>query len=283
MKAKKGKNMKEESSKEGHIIAVSDVHLGYDRSNRDDFNKFIDARVNGADIDHLVLLGDIMDFWRRTNVEAAYENRDILIKLQNLKTSTGAQIKVHYLAGNHDYSILKLRDRYPEYYPLDVRKSIRLKSGESNYYFLHGYELEVLARLEPLSIEGYEELSESLCYMEDVLGRFTGSLWHIFCTITRRDHRLLHTMKTIIKKPEEREENISAVRKLALSEVKNIFLGMRGDEQLVFGHTHKPFLTKDDAGTNVANTGSWVEEGSKQNTYIEIINGEMELKEFSEG
>ncbi len=266
---------------EGHIIAVSDVHLGCKESKRDDFKEFIDERVNGTDIDHLVLLGDTMDFWRKTNVEVAYENQDILVKLQNLKTLNGDQIKVYYLAGNHDYSILKLKDRYPEYYPLDVRKFIRLKSGESNYYFIHGYELEVLASLEPLTIEAYEALSERLCYMEDVFGGFVGQLWHIFSTITRKGRRVFDTKRMIIKKPEEREENISAVRKFALSEVKNIFLGMRKGEQLVFGHTHKPFLTKDDAGISVANTGSWVEEAGKQNTYIEVVEGEMELKEFS--
>ncbi len=265
----------------GHIIAVSDVHLGCKESKRDDFKEFIDERVNGTDIDYLVLLGDIMDFWRKTNVEIAYENQDILVKLQNMKTLTGDQIKVYYLAGNHDYSILKLKDRYPEYYPLDVRKFIRLKSGESNYYFIHGYELEVLASLEPLTIEAYEALSERLCYMEDVFGGFISQLWPIFYTIARKGHRVFDIKKTIIKKPEERKENISAVRKFALSEVKNIFLGMRKGEQLVFGHTHKPFLTKDDAGISVANTGSWVEEAGKQNTYIEIVEGEMELKEFS--
>ena len=53
---------------------------------------------------------------------------------------------------------------------------------------------------------------------------------------------------------------------------------MKPDENLIFGHTHRPFINKD---KKVANTGSWVnelKEKEHQNSYIEINDGEMELK-----
>src|SRR5206468_5531512 len=100
------------------IIVVSDVHLGYDKSDRDNFNSFIDSElVKLNKNDHLVLLGDILDFWRENCIDATVEyqtdssagtitptNKEGLIikKLYNLQEQT----QVHYIIGNHDYSIL---------------------------------------------------------------------------------------------------------------------------------------------------------------------------------
>jgi UDP-2,3-diacylglucosamine pyrophosphatase LpxH len=46
------------------IIVVSDVHLGYDKSDKDNFNNFIDSDelIKLKPNDHLVLLGDVLDF-----------------------------------------------------------------------------------------------------------------------------------------------------------------------------------------------------------------------------
>ena len=55
---------------------------------------------------------------------------------------------------------------------------------------------------------------------------------------------------------------------------------MKSDERLVFGHTHGPFINNE---KTVANTGSWINElESKeyQNSYVEISEGNMELKFF---
>jgi UDP-2,3-diacylglucosamine pyrophosphatase LpxH len=46
------------------IIVVSDIHLGYDKSDKDVFNRFIDSKLSLLnDKDHLILLGDLLDFW----------------------------------------------------------------------------------------------------------------------------------------------------------------------------------------------------------------------------
>ena len=48
------------------IVAVSDVHLGHkDEGKQERFLEFLD-RCDTGEIDHLVLLGDIFDFWRRS-------------------------------------------------------------------------------------------------------------------------------------------------------------------------------------------------------------------------
>ncbi|MGA2675793.1 MAG: hypothetical protein ACLQG5_02900 [Methanobacterium sp.] len=46
-------------------------------------------------IDHLILLGDILDFWRCRSKRIITENEEILSKISNLTN------EVHYIAGNH--------------------------------------------------------------------------------------------------------------------------------------------------------------------------------------
>ena len=83
------------------IIVVSDVHLGCQSSNKKEFMQFLEM-CDTPEIDHLVLLGDILDFWRRNNAHVIVENSDVLEKIGHLKAK-----KIHYVVGNHDYYILR--------------------------------------------------------------------------------------------------------------------------------------------------------------------------------
>lgn len=256
------------------IIAVSDVHLGYEKCNKEDFLRFIEmCDLNLSETDHLVLVGDILDFWRRNNATLVMENEEILSKLGSLKT------KVHYVAGNHDYYMLRLNERYAGNYPFTVSRSLRLEDGGNKFYFIHGYKLEVLANLEPLSIEMYEEFSEKMCFVEDTFGWFAGHLWDLI----KNGPSIRIRITIAIKRSLNKRKNIDKIHNFAVSPAAYVLLGMKPEERLVFGHTHKPFINK--AGT-VANAGSWIDEGlSKelQNAYVKISGGKMELKVFNEG
>lgn len=106
------------------ILVVSDLHLGYEKCNRQEFLNFLDYH-RSADIDHLVLLGDIFDFWRRNNAQVIEENEEIMEKINDLNAEN-----IHYIAGNHDYYILDLHKRYDLNYPGIVSKYLRLEDGE---------------------------------------------------------------------------------------------------------------------------------------------------------
>lgn len=69
-------------TKTGKCVVVSDVHLGTEDSNREKFADFIDNL--GDDVEHLVLLGDIFDLWRRDPIGVLLENVDIVQKLLEL-------------------------------------------------------------------------------------------------------------------------------------------------------------------------------------------------------
>jgi UDP-2,3-diacylglucosamine pyrophosphatase LpxH len=253
------------------IIAVSDVHLGCKNSNKDDFLRFLNKCDEGG-IDHLVLLGDIFDFWVRNNAKLIIEHEDILGKLANLNVKN-----LHYIVGNHDYFLLRLKRRHTEYYPFSISRALRLTDNGINFYFIHGYELEVISSYEPLTIEGYENFCERMCFSEDFIGSYVSNFWNRLENLKGSWWKI----RTIEGPPLDRG-NINKVKELALSKSKFVLLGMKYDEKLVYGHTHVPFISED---RSVANTGSWIDEGPKNpmlNTYLKIENGEIELKVFNE-
>ncbi len=251
------------------ILVVSDLHLGYKKSNHEDFVNFLDGYEN-VKIDNLILLGDMLDFWRCKSNKIITENREILSKLSNLSG------KIHYIAGNHDYYILNLKEKLGENYPFKVSKYLRLEDNGKLFYFMHGYELEVLSTLDPLTIELYEKFSQKMCFTEDIIGGIAGFLWD-FLQISRRS---LDRVTEEMKKTPQNRKKICKVYELSISPNRYPLLSMKPDEKLVFGHTHRPFINKD---KTVVNTGSWVNElpsEEYQNSYVEISDGKIKLKFF---
>jgi UDP-2,3-diacylglucosamine pyrophosphatase LpxH len=56
------------------IIVVSDIQLGYNKCDKDLFYEFIDVKLRKLNNDdHLILLGDLFDFWRKNCVEVTLE------------------------------------------------------------------------------------------------------------------------------------------------------------------------------------------------------------------
>jgi UDP-2,3-diacylglucosamine pyrophosphatase LpxH len=250
------------------ILVVSDLHLGYEACNRDAFSKFLDY-YESQEIDHLVLLGDFFDFWRRNNSEIISENKDIIEKLFKLSAK-----KIHYIVGNHDYYMLSLAERYGDNFPFTISKNLRLNDGGNKFYFTHGYEFEAM-QMEPVTLEMYEEFSEKMCFSEDVIGGLASQVWSL---INGNDLK-----EKLEKNPRARLESLEKltnIYKFANSKGKCFYIGMKPDERLIFGHTHGPFINSE---KTVANAGSWVNElptKQYQNSYIEISDGNMELKFF---
>lgn len=276
------------------IVVVSDVHLGYNRCNKEVFESFIEDFLEKEKVEHLILLGDILDFWRRFSEGVIFENLEILSKLNNLNT------KKYYVIGNHDYSLYNLI-RYKDL-QFKFTKDLSLQSGDKKFRFIHGYQIEFENFL-PI----YEKLCEFLCASGDKKGKILSDFWSwyeknlkknkfiskIMRIWTRKEiqiyderwgdmrtlnqEKLNELIEFVQKSPKEREmsalhrkEVWRAEREIAqrLESVK-----LMSEEVLVYGHTHKPFCKRD-----VANTGSWVSDAEKTNSYLIIDNGKMELK-----
>jgi UDP-2,3-diacylglucosamine pyrophosphatase LpxH len=256
------------------IIVVSDVHLGYARSNASAFYRFLDQCGRSNDLDQLVLLGDILDFWRTKDAniieDGLYSN--ILNRLACMESK-----KIRYVVGNHDYNLLKYLDRHKYSVPFNVSKNYRLEYDGEKYYFTHGYELEVLANLKHFNVHEYEKFSELMCWNNDLTGAIASKAWDWL-----NAHKASGKFH-LLKRPPEERKIIDKVYDFAMNVEKHMILDMKPEEMLVYGHTHMPYISSD--GT-VANTGSWVNETSvgmgksSQNHYITISEGQMELRTF---
>ena len=244
------------------IVAVSDLHLGFDNSDKPAFMRFLEKLQSDSSVTDLVLLGDIVDMWRRDSSGVFLENHDILDLIIDLQK----KIRIYYVAGNHDFHVLKLQGRG---YPFNFLSDLILQQEGLNCRFIHGWQFDEMQS---------EHFMESLCHsMSDAkgdrdsniwaaLGRFDSDLSRLFSAVDKARRRRMAEMLQL--PPEERLlESLKGVEKRASSTTKP-------GEVLVFGHTHRPFVNKEQ---NLANTGSWITTSPIHNTYVRLENGKPRL------
>jgi UDP-2,3-diacylglucosamine pyrophosphatase LpxH len=227
------------------IIAVSDVHLGTEKSNEAAFGEFLGSLRDDKKLTDLVLIGDILDMWHRDASGMFLENMDVIRAIRDLQS----KLRVHWVAGNHDYHLLRLKNRAPHYhYPFEFKETLELKDGDHTYRFMHGYEFEYGNELE-----------------------FMKPIMEVYCHVM--SDSLLMLAGNFHAGPHERlRDLLDIIYKRASEEV----LGKPG-QILVFGHTHQPFINLEE---NVANAGSWVDGESPNNTYVELMGGKPRLFTF---
>ena len=248
-------------------IVVSDVHLGYKNCNKKDFNDFLEDLSKREDINHIVICGDFLDMWRRDLAGVVLENADIFGKLQNLQKPG---MTVDYVAGNHDYHVLKFKNFG---YQFTFYEELPLTIDDIKYKFLHGYEFD----------RGQDKIYfDALCYSTDELGDIADNAWEIYNRGKSWWRRIsgffkkgkdMRNLKTLLTPPEERLKDVTVVGEVEKKACSSVERG----EALIFGHTHKPFINTKE---NVANAGSWVKDHTPSNTYLEIKDGKISLKVF---
>jgi len=247
------------------IIAVSDLHLGFDDCDKPAFIRFLKELESDPSVTDLILLGDIVDMWRRDSSGVFLENHDILDLFIELQKN----MHVYYVAGNHDFHVLKLQGRG---YPFNFQSDLTLQQDGVNCRFVHGWQFDEMQR---------EHFMESLCHsMSDnkgdrdsniwaALGRYDSDLSRFFSAIDRGRKRRFAEMLQL--PPEERLiEALKGVEKKACSTIQP-------SEVLVFGHTHRPFVNKSE---NLANTGSWITTVPVHNTFVRLEGGKPKLFVF---
>ena len=113
-------------------------------------------------------MGDILDMWHRDASGGFLENMETMHIIKELQ----GKVKVHWVAGNHDYHLLKLKNRDSYYhYPFEFKETLELKDGKHTYRFMHGYEFEYGNELDFM-----KPIMEAFCrIMSDSLLTRTGS------------------------------------------------------------------------------------------------------------
>jgi UDP-2,3-diacylglucosamine pyrophosphatase LpxH len=263
------------------IVALSDVHLGFSCCEEGPFRKFLKEISSNPHIDHVVLMGDIFDMWRRDPVKLLIDHSDILELLSTMQKSKN----VYYVVGNHDYHIIEAGENIEKKYSLEVGTETLIPYGGQSYYFVHGHQFEF-----PNSLDSYQQFANILCMGDDNTGRTADSLWNLykvcfphFNTAETRS-RLKQKFKNALGLPTKRMEKktLDRIQKEAIKKRKE-FEDQMGDCFIVYGHTHRPFV---DLEQKIANTGSWVDDTSvpylKKDTYITIEeSGAVELLTYS--
>ena len=243
-------------------LAVSDVHIGYDKSDAGEFRKFLGKIMEMKDLNALVICGDLFDMWRRDIAGVLIENIDILQNLQELR-SRG--VDVIYVVGNHDYHLRMLKR--PEY-PFRFCSEWSLKAGGKNYQFKHGWEYEQAMKLSESSFE-------ALCYFNDEIGNILSDYWERMTKFIFNFEKIMNKLRTELGMPAE--ERIS--EKYARQIFARVARETRKDEVMVFGHTHFP-CALDDNDKGVVNLGSWIKDAAVHNTYLEVDDGQFNLRLF---
>lgn len=243
---------------------TSDQHLGYENSDRDSFSKFLDTLESDLHPTHFVLLGDVVDMWRRDASGVFLESHDILEKIRALS----AKMQVYFVAGNHDYHVLRLVNRL---YPFKFFNELVLPDGDHQYRFKHGWDYDP---------EQQPPIMEAMCRaMSDEAGDIESIIWDILTHDTFLEwlksvpdrERLKQQIHNLQRGPEERlKDSLAPIEQNACKDVKT-------NQVLVFGHTHRPFVNKKE---NVANSGSWVKDAAIYNTYVELSKGKPRLFVF---
>jgi UDP-2,3-diacylglucosamine pyrophosphatase LpxH len=248
------------------IIAVSDQHLGIETADKAAFNRFLDSLQLDTSLTDLVLLGDVVDMWRRDASGVFLENSDVVDRIISLQK----KMRVHYIAGNHDFHVLRLQDHG---YPFTFLRNLTLQQDGVNYRFVHGWEFDEEQR---------EHIMEALCHaMSDQKGERDNNIWaalgrdksdlsYVFSVLLRKDS-LRHKAEKIQLDPQERlKETLKGLERKACSSVQP-------GEVLIFGHTHRPFVNK---AENAANTGSWLTTAPIHNTFVRLEGGKPRLFVF---
>jgi UDP-2,3-diacylglucosamine pyrophosphatase LpxH len=242
------------------VIVVSDMHLGYANSDASAFLGFLDILLKRNDVGTLIVLGDYVDMWRRDVSGLFLEFWTSVQKLIELSSS----VSVHIVAGNHDYHLLKLQGND---YPFLFLENYSVSFGGTNYIFKHGWEFDY-AQQPPVMELLCHNLSDSAgadrSAIYNALTGFKNELGDLFHYHNGMDGYVNHLMQ----RPEDRlAPYIGDVEKRAFSSLAQ-------GEKLVFGHTHRPFVSSDG---RVANSGSWVTDAAVHNTYVELDGESMRL------
>jgi UDP-2,3-diacylglucosamine pyrophosphatase LpxH len=258
------------------IISVSDVHLGQEGYSEQDkqFLKFLkyvknDVLRNGG---HLVLLGDIFDFWALGSAKILQKYSDVIETLFDFPSD----INIHYVIGNHDLYMSEI----PEYFRTSPFKffgpATDICEGQ-NFRFIHRYQLEVMANPYTKDMKLYEFLARKLSYYSGLTGGLR-LLWNAIGSLVQPHEDYLRSMsKEPITRLHGQNRAVDSISDLAKSKGRHLLLGSPFD-WLVYGHTHVPLI---DPLSMTINNGSWGRNPSMGGMwYLKINAGFPELIEW---
>lgn len=240
------------------VIQVSDIHLGWVKSNEEEFLDFLNNEVEDISADLLIVAGDMLEMWKR-GIE------DVMTTFsEHISALKEAPIDTIVLPGNHDRRIID-----SEFDALDIRDEIIVQSGDLKFTATHGNEFD--------PPNASQRSNKSLCLTSTQEGQKLAKRHKeiietsVLSSLTRTPQLLnRRSLKTIshLADPGILAKPSSRSRLKRIKDRAEQF----SDNFITFGHTHVPGVWDDSA-----NSGSWA---GPRNTYLIIDNGDVEMKVY---
>jgi UDP-2,3-diacylglucosamine pyrophosphatase LpxH len=239
------------------VVAVGDVHLGAKNSDAEAFNAFLgEIYQSRGSVEETVLLGDLWDMVRRDPFGVAWETSETLGLLKRLADA----VPVSLVLGNHDIYLDQLDGAR---YEIDFRGSYTLDQDGTRIRFTHGDDFD---GLHSKRLSGYLSGAGDRGEIDPTRGRkdpFVAGF---------RD--VVGGIKTRLRPDGGSSEDCEYPRRERRA---HGYLDGTDADKLVYGHTHAPYVRKDNTG---ANAGSWKSTAPVHNTYVEVSDGELALYRY---
>jgi predicted phosphodiesterase len=187
--------------------------------------------------------------------------------------------KIYLIAGNHDYHLLKLKaNDYPFEFLSNLvpLPSVITTTGNKKYIFRHGWEFDHAQ---------HPTVMEAMCFnLSDAIGDYRSDIYNLVekskddVKVILKDIINFHGgdkgyVQHLLQPPEDRlKPYLGDVEKTAAHSIK-------GGETLIFGYTHRPFISND---RRVVNAGSWVTDAEIHDTFVEIEGDKIRICVFKD-
>lgn len=235
-----------------NIFFFSDVHFGLqNRQSEKEKERRVLSFLSHVEEhgEELFILGDLFDYWFEYTSVIPRGYHHILSKLG---TMVEHGIKIHYVAGNHDFW---LRDFFPKELGIPVYKDpFAITLREKKFYLHHGDGLA-------LNDTGYRILKKVL---RNKINIFLFSLLHPDWTAP------------IAKGSSKTSRTYTGNKDYGETDGMKLFASKKiheGYDVVVMGHRHQPASEHIDAGVYI-NLGDWI----SFNTYAEFDGNSITLK-----
>lgn len=239
------------------VLIFADFHLGipnYPESleREKKFIQFINAQ---SDIQEIIILGDLFDFWFEYQCVVPKGFFRILAKLAELKEN-GIEISV--FSGNHD---LWLKDYFPNYLNIPVYHEPLIKTWFGKKFFLaHGDGLGPKDYGFKIMKKCFKNPFLQFCFrwLHPDIGI---PLAHFFSRKSRKSHQISDAIY---------HGNNEWIYQYFLKKSKQL----QEVQYFIFGHRHLPIIKHNDSQQTMIVLGDWIHHFS----FIEITENSVELR-----
>ncbi|MBK7580250.1 MAG: UDP-2,3-diacylglucosamine diphosphatase [Myxococcales bacterium] len=231
-------------------LVVSDLHLGNPFSEASSsLSGFLEYAARERF--HVCINGDGFEILQTSFANLANDSVNVIRRIRALLTNG---LSVYYVVGNHDIVLEHYLESWAE---IRICPFLNVRSGDQRIRVEHGHL--------------YDPFFVSHPRLYEALTRAAGPVLHVYPDI----YKLWSGFERLKDRRAQRSDNNEPS---AYHQAAELLL-QRGFDTVVFGHTHRAERVELGPNQLYVNSGNWMHGG----TYVEIIDGRVELKRWTSG